>query len=179
MLNRASSGILSILLLGVFTSVSVAQEQASQSAPPDAASVINLMKQALEPERPSVRVFTLKVNNPEGLTATWRLAQARAEVNGSNRMLTVVLSPAPWGEGIALLDEDKPSAMAVEYVFFPGVRRVRRFTPLATWEPFFGSDFSYQDFSFLRPIARQKLKGTETHDGKECYRLEGALTNNP
>ena len=179
MLNRATSGILAVLLLGVFTSVSMAREQASQSTRPNAASIIKLMKQALEPERPSVRIFTLKVNNPEGLTTTWRLGQARAEANGSNWMLTVVLSPAPWGKGIALLDEDKPSAMAVRYVFFPGVRRVRTFTPLATWEPFFGSDFSYQDFSFVRPVAHERFEGTEIHYGKKCYKLEGTPTNNP
>jgi hypothetical protein len=120
----------------------MAQEQGGHPVPTDAASVIALMKRATEPGRPSVRILTLKVNNPKGLTTTWRLVQARAEANGSNWMLTVVLSPAPWGKGIALLDEDKPSATADQYVFFPGVQRVRRFTPLATWEPFFGSDFS-------------------------------------
>jgi len=30
------------------------------------------------------------------------------------------------------------------------LKGVRRFTWLQAWEPFFGSDFSYQDFSFLR-----------------------------
>jgi len=61
----------------------------------------------------------------------------------------------------------------------PAVRRVRCFTPLQGWEPFFGSDFSYQDFSFPQLGLGAKLKGTEMHDDIECYRLEEALANNP
>jgi hypothetical protein len=157
----------------------MAQEQAGQSAKPDAASIILRMKQALNPSAPNVRVMTLKVNNRSGGSVEWKLAQARAQVNGSNWILTVVLLPASWGEGIALLDEDKPPSKAIEHVYLPGVQRVRNFTPLEAWEPFFGSDFSYQDFSFPRSGSNAKLTGTESHDGTMCYKLKEALANNP
>jgi len=88
--------------------------------------------------------------------------------------------PSSWGEGIALLDEDTPSSTsAVEYIYLPAVKRVRRFTWLQAWEPFFGSDFSYQDFSFLRLGAHPKLKGIQIHNGTKCYSLEEAFINNP
>ncbi len=167
--------VLAILLLGIFTSAGIGQE----SAKPDAASIVQRMRQALNPAAPSVRVMTLKVNNRSGGSVEWKLAQARAQVSGSSWMLTVVLLPASWGEGIALLDEDKPPLKAVEHVYLPGIRRVRNFTPLEAWEPFFGSDFSYQDFSFPRPSSHMKLKGTEDHEGTKCYKLEEAFVNNP
>jgi hypothetical protein len=179
MSNRITTSVLAIILLAVLASSGMGQGPADQSGKPDAASIINRMKQALEPAVPSVRVMTLRVNGPRGAAAPeWKLAQARAEVNGSNWMLTVILSPSAWGNGIALLDQDKPPT-AVEHIYLPAVQRVRRFTPLQAWEPFFGSDFSYQDFSFPRSAWNVKLQGTESHDGRECYKLEEALAHNP
>ena len=84
------------------------------------------------------------------------------------------------GREIALLDEDTPpSNAAVEYIWF--ARRSAR-TPLqlaASLGALFSSDFSYQDFSFLRFGGQTTLKGTQTHNGTECYSLEEALANNP
>lgn len=174
-MNRAVTIVLAILLLGIFASSAMAQE----SAKPDAVSIIERMRRALNPSTPSVRVMALKVNSRSGASVEWKLAQARAQVNGSNWMLTVVLLPTSWGEGIALLDENKPSSVAIEHVYLPGVRRVRSFTPLEAWEPFFGSDFSYQDFSFPRPSSRVKLVGTEDYSGTKCYKLEEAFAHNP
>jgi Outer membrane lipoprotein-sorting protein len=170
------TSVLAILLLGVFISPSIAQEE---SGKPDAASIISRMNQALESSMPSVRVMTLKVKSPSGAVVEWKLAQARVETKGSNWMLTVVLLPSSWGEGIALLDEHNPRTKTVEHIYLPAVKRVRVFTPLQAWEPFFGSDFSYQDFSLPRPSPDVELKGTETHDGIKCYRLEQTLAGNP
>jgi outer membrane lipoprotein-sorting protein len=179
MSNRVASSLFAIVLFGVFASPGMAQAPAGQSSQPDTASIISHMKQALDPAVPSVRVMTLRVNGPRA-TVQWRMAQARGEAKGSKWMLTVMLLPSSWGKGIALLDEDKPSSTAgSEYIYLPAVQRVRRFTPLQGWEPFFGSDFSYQDFSFPRFGLNPKLKGTEMHNDTECYRLEEALANNP
>lgn len=139
MLSRTAAIILPILLLGICASSSIAQESATKSGKPDATSIVNRMKLALEPAVPSVRVMTLKVNGPRGSAVQWRMAQARGESNGSKWMLTVMLLPSSWGKGIALLDEDKPSSAAAEYIYLPAVQRVRRFTPLQAWEPFSGA----------------------------------------
>ena len=69
-------------------------------------------------------------------------------------MLTVVLKPAD-ANGFAFLDQQRPGAVAVEYVYIPAVHRVRELTPLAGYEPFFGTDFTYQDLSFV-PFGGQK-----------------------
>jgi hypothetical protein len=180
MLIRFVTPAMAILALAVFAAAGMGQERTDHSSKPGAAEVVNRMRQALEPTVPSVRVMTLKVYGQKGSVVQWRMAQARAEVNGSKWMLTVMVLPSSWGEGIALLDEDNPSsAGGVEYIYLPAVQRVRRFTWLQAWEPFFGSDFSFQDFSFPRLGGNAKVKGTGMHNGAECYRLEERLANNP
>jgi len=67
------------------------------AAEPDAVSIVKRMKQALEPARPSVRVMTMKVNSREGFAAQWTVGQARAHVNDTDSMLTVVLDPVAAG----------------------------------------------------------------------------------
>ncbi len=61
----------------------------------------------------------------------------------------------------------------------PAIRRVREITPLAGYEPFFGTDFTYQDLSFVRFHGHEKLDGTEMHGGVKAYKLEETLPNNP
>jgi outer membrane lipoprotein-sorting protein len=179
MLTRLATATVAILLLGLFASAGIGQESNDNSAKPDSSAIVERMKRALDPAIPSVRIMKLRVNGRR-TTVQWRMAQARGEANGSKWLLTVMLLPSSWGKGIALLDEDNPSATAAsEYIYLPAVQRVRRFTPLQGWEPFFGSDFSYQDFSFPRLGLNAKLKGTEMRNDTHCYRLEETLTNNP
>jgi Outer membrane lipoprotein-sorting protein len=150
----------------------------ASAAEPDAASIVKRMKQALEPARPSVRVMTLKVNSGDGLTTQWTLGQARAHESGTDWMLTTVLKPAD-AKGITLLAKEKPGEATVTYWYLPALHLVRELTPLAGYEPFFGTDFTYQDLSFVRLGGHEKLAGTETHKGVKAYKLEETLTNNP
>ena len=180
MFSRVAMITVPIFLCGLFASSAMGQPETHNSNQPTAAEIVKRMKHALEPGVPSVRVMTLRVNGAQGSAVQWKLALARAPVNASNWILTVMVLPSSWGEGIALLDEDTPSSTsAVEYIYLPAVKRVRRFTWLQAWEPFFGSDFSYQDFSFLRLGAHPKLKGIQIHNGTKCYSLEEAFINNP
>jgi hypothetical protein len=167
--------ILAILLL-VACALSTGSD--AWAAGPDAASVVQSMKRALEPARPSVRVMTLKIRSSEGFATQWKLAQTRAHVNGADWMLTVVLKPAD-ARGISFLAKDQPGARAVDYSYLPAIRRVREITPLAGYEPFFGTDFTYQDLSFVRFHGHEKLDGTEMHGGVKAYKLEETLVNNP
>jgi hypothetical protein len=175
MTNQLRIGLLVALLLDAFPAAGLCQ----QPTKPDAASIISRMKEALDPTLPSVRIMTLKVNATSSTPIQFRLGQARGEANGSKWMLTVVLLPHAWGEGIALLDEDRPPETALEYVYLPAVQRIRRFSPLEAWEPFFGSDFSYQDFSFPRSSSRVKFEDVEDHNGTSCYKLEEPLSSIP
>jgi hypothetical protein len=168
---------LTIAVLVLMASTSPARVCAS-TPEPDVTSIVKRMKQALEPARPSVRLMTLKVNSSEGFATEWTLGQARAHVNDADWMLTVVLEPAD-AKGFALLAEQRPGAQAVEYVYLPALRRVRELTPLAGYEPYFGTDFTYQDLSFIRLGGHEKLDGIETHNGVKAYELQEAFVNNP
>lgn len=174
-MRRILTVTVAILLLLVFTS---STRTGALAAEPDATSIVKRMKEALEPARPSVRVFDLKIKSNGGLATEWKLAQARAHVNDADWMLTVVLRPTD-ARGLALLAKQKPGAEAVLYAYLPAVHRVREITPLAGYEPFFGTDFTYQDLSFVRFGGQEKLDGTETHNGTTAYKLEEALANNP
>ena len=148
------------------------------AAEPDAASIVMRMKQALEPARPSVRVMTMKVNSREGFAAQWTVGQARAHVNDTDSMLTVVLDPVA-AKGIAFLAKEKPGAVAVGYSYLPAVRRAQEITPAADYEPFSGTDFTYGDWGFARLGGPWKFDGMETHNGVKAYKLEVVLANNP
>jgi hypothetical protein len=174
-LKRVLTITAAAFLLAIFTS-SVSTR--AVAAEPDAGSIVKQMKAALEPAQPSVRVLILKINSSEGSATQWTLAQARGHANDADWMLTVVLKPAD-AKGIALLAKQQPGAEAVIYSYLPAVRRVREITPLAGYEPFFGTDFTYEDLSFIRFGGQEKLDGTETHNGTKAYKLEEALTNNP
>jgi Outer membrane lipoprotein-sorting protein len=166
------------LTIAILVLVTCAATTGASAAEPDAASIVKRMKLALEPARPSVRVMTLKVKSSGGFAAQWTLGQARAHVSGSDWMLTTVLKPAD-AKGITFLAKEKPGEAAVEYWYLPAVHLVRELTPLAGYEPFFGTDFTYQDLSFVRLGGHEKLAGTETHNGVKAYKLEEALANNP
>ncbi len=173
-MRRALNLTIAVLILVACAS----PPSAGASAPePDVTSIVKRMKQALEPARPSVRVMTLKVNSSEGFATQWRLGQARAHVNDADWMLTVVLKPAD-AKGLALLAQQRPGARAIEYVYLPALRRVRELTPLAGYEPYFGTDFTYEDLSFVRLGGHEKLDCIETHNGVRAYKLEEALSNN-
>ena len=150
----------------------------ASAAEPDAASIVKRMKEALEPARPSVRVMTVKVSSREGFAAQWTVGQARAHVNDTDSMLTVVLDPV-GAKGIAFLAKEKPGAVAVGYSYLPAVRRAQEITPAADYEPFSGTDFTYGDWGFARLGGPWKLDGSETHNGVKAYKLEVVLANNP
>jgi len=174
-LSRVLNLAIAVLVLVAFVFTATAGASAPE---PDAASIVKRMKQALEPARPSVRVMTLKVSSSEGFAAQWTLGQARAHVNDTDWMLTAVLKPAD-ARGITFLAKKNPGAAAVEYSYLPALRRVREITPVASYEPFFGTDFTYEDLSFVRLGGREKLEGTETLNGAKAYKLEEVLANNP
>jgi outer membrane lipoprotein-sorting protein len=150
----------------------------ASAAETDAASIVKRMKQALESTRPSVRIMTVKVKGREGFVVKWTVGQARAHVNDTDSMLTVVLEPVGV-KGLAFLAKEKPGAAAVAYSYVPAVRRVQEITPRADYEPFGGTDFTYGDLGFVRLGGQERFDGTETHNGVKAYKLEEALANNP
>jgi hypothetical protein len=150
------------------------------AAGPDAAMIVKHMKQGLEGPSGAVRVMTLKVISKGNTLAEWKMVQANGTANGAHWMLTVALAP-PAAKGMALLDKEQPEGTsAVRYSYLPAAKRAFELRPLEGYDPFFATDFSYQDLGFVRLGGRgEKLLGTETRDGTTVYKLEDHPINHP
>ena len=150
------------------------------AAGPDVATIVKHMKQGLEGPSGAVRLMTLKVISNGNAVAEWKMAQANGTANGAHWILTVVLAP-PDARGIAFLDQEPTAGTtSVKYVYLPATKRVLEFTPVAGYDAFFATDFSYQDLGFI-PLGGggEKLLGIDTRDGKKVYKLEDHPINHP
>jgi hypothetical protein len=73
--------------------------------PPDARTIVERMKTALEPARSSTRKLTIVVSERGADSAQWVAGQARRRVGDANRMLTAMLAPEGV-RGVAFLATD-------------------------------------------------------------------------
>jgi outer membrane lipoprotein-sorting protein len=151
-------------------------------APPAAAATLDMttimqkMKAALEPERPSTREILMVVRS-QGQTVEWRAKQARKKLPDGKRVLTVLLEPDAV-TGTALLDWERKGQHEMQWVYLPALRRVRRIVPVSAYEAFLNTDFTYYDLGFF-PIDERgfTLLGEETHAGRAAYKVEEVPTN--
>jgi Outer membrane lipoprotein-sorting protein len=150
------------------------------AANPDVKAIVKGMKRGLQGPDDAVRIMNLKVISNGQTTAEWKIAQANGDANGAHWILTAVLAP-PSARGLAFLDKEETNATSsIKYAYLPATKRVLEFTPVQGYDPFFATDFSYQDLGFvLLGGGGEKLLGTETRDGKKVYKLEDHPVNNP
>jgi hypothetical protein len=145
---------------------------AAPAAPPDAATILSQMKQALEPPRSSLRRLDLTIHGDFGEATTIVLGQARKRVDGRNRILTVVLAPDD-ARGVALLIQEGDERVSdVQWAYVPFVRRVRKLTPLHDYDAFLGSDFANADLGFADVRSKSTVLGTDEINGKKAYKVE-------
>ncbi len=141
---------------------------------PDVNTLVGRMKEALEPAKSSVRQMNLSISGETGGTTEWSVAQARKVVDGTGRILNVLLAPAS-SRGIASLTIDgNPAETAL---FVPSVRRVRTLVPRDGYESFLGSDFTYFDLGFVRRQDKYTSLGTDMRNGKEAWKIEQVPTS--
>jgi outer membrane lipoprotein-sorting protein len=138
---------------------------------PDATTIVQRMKAALEPDRPSMRKLVIAVGGPEGEVIEWTAGQARKKVHGGNRMMTVILTPESL-RGSAVLIYETAKLPDQEWVYIPVVRRVREIVPMQLYESFLNTDFTYADLGFVHRNVSYKLRGTEKREGNVLYELE-------
>jgi hypothetical protein len=163
---------LSLILIPALATFALAAE-------PNAATIVKKMKAALEPQRPSVRLMTLKISAAGSDVAHWTMAQARGRYNGHNWILNVVLRP-PDARGIALLSRENTNGTGlVEFSFLPAVNRVREIATVPGYEPFLGTDFSYEDLGFVRLGKHPELLGTTEKAGKKVYEIKETFVRSP
>ena len=150
------------------------------AAEPDVRAIVKSMKRGLQGPDNAVRVMNLKVINHGSVVTEWKVAQANGDANGAHWILTVILAPE-GAKGMAFLDKEQTKGTStVKYAYLPATKRVLEFNPVQGYDPFFATDFSYQDLGFvLLGGGGEKLVGTETRDGKKVYKLEDHPINNP
>ena len=96
--------------------------------------------------------------------------------NGLQRTLIEVKDPAV-AKGIRFLMQTKKDGSMDQRIFLPYLKKVRRIATESNGsESFMGTDFSYNDVSFMTRDAEHDdfvmLEG-KTIDGKDCYVIEG------
>jgi hypothetical protein len=137
---------------------------------PPVEAIVARMHAVLEPAKPSVRQLVLHITGQGGDTTEWVAGQARKQVKGGERVVTVVLAPASVRGTAFLVEEGKHED--VKWLWNPAIRRVRKIVPLEGQEAFLGSDFTYYDLGIVDRHARHRLLGEETRDGVRVYRIE-------
>jgi len=144
------------------------------AAPPDAGTLIQKMRDALEPARASTRKLTIVLNAvaPETESVQWTAGQARKRLGDGRRILTVMLAPANE-QGIALLVQEQPKKADLQWFYLPAVRRTRALVRADAYQAFLNTDFTYADLGFVRQDARYKVVGNETRDGVATTKVEG------
>lgn len=145
---------------------------AAAAAEPDAHTIMQRMKAVLEPVRPSTRKISMVTSVPKQPAAEWHSAQARKKLADGNRILTVMFAPESVS-GSAQLVWEKPDGSAVQWIYLPFVRRVRKITLVDAYEHFLGSEFTYADLGFVNLQDREiALVDTETHNGVQAYKVQ-------
>jgi outer membrane lipoprotein-sorting protein len=148
---------------------------AAAAAPPDAQTIMERMKAALEPDRSSTRDIVM-VTHTNGERTQWTARQARKKLEDGKRMLTVLLAP-PDVKGFALLIQERRNQDADrQWLYLPYLRRVREILPLGTFESFLGTDFTTADLGFVDLRHRTfSLLGEEKLGNAATYKVQEVL----
>jgi outer membrane lipoprotein-sorting protein len=165
-LSLAFCIVLSILLIGSL-GISLAA-----AIPPDTMSIVNQMKTAFEPVRPSLRKMVITVSSDEGYQqARWVAGVARKRLPDGKRNLIVILEPESMRSN-ALLIWERGDQEDMMWLYSPAIQRVRGIVPVDAYERFFRTDFTYSDLGFVSRRGTYRFLGEATHTGVRAYKIE-------
>jgi len=147
----------------------------AMAGPPNAQTIVQGMKRALEPDRPSTRTLVLAMRAPDGSTTEWTARQARKRLPDGNRILTVILEPDDL-KGVGLLLREQKDHPDEQWMYLPSIRRVRKIVPVGAYESFLGTDFTLADLGFVNLRDRKySLLGEATVAEKPAYKVQEVL----
>lgn len=159
---------LSVLLIGILAVPPAA------AVSPDTMTIVNQMKAAFEPVRPSLRKMVITVSSDEGYQqARWVAGVARKQLPDGKRNLIVILEPESMRSN-ALLIEERGDQEDMLWLYTPVIQRVRGIVPVDAYERFCGTDFTYSDLGFVSRRGAYRFLGEETHAGVRAYKIEEA-----
>jgi hypothetical protein len=141
------------------------------AAEPNASQIVEQMRAAFDPDRPSIRQLELSIlgeSSPEG--TKFQLIQARKRLPDGRRSLTVLIGPA-GARGMAHLVQERKGEVPDEYTYLPMVQRVRKLVGAENQAPFLNSDFTFADLGFIPPT-EDTLVGAEKIAGHDVFKVE-------
>jgi hypothetical protein len=141
------------------------------AGPPEIDTIVERMKSALEPVKPSIRRLTFRASG-DGPPAPITVGEARKRVGRSSRHLLVVLAPEVL-RGTAGLMYEGGEADDLQWIYSPVIRRVRTIVSPEAYTSFLNSDFTYADLGFVAMRATYALLGEEEIDGEKAWKVEG------
>lgn len=158
-----------ILLAAVFFTLQILT--ASHAADPDAKTILNKMKAAIEPEIASTRTLTFLIKDHDKVTTSWMAREARKALPDGKRTLLVMIEPLEV-KGLARLVWEREGDINIQWVYLPALKRITKIVPVNSYDSFQGTDFTYSDFGFIDVRGTHKLLEMAERDGESVYKVE-------
>jgi hypothetical protein len=144
---------------------------ASSCSAADVESIMQKMKEATEPQHPSIQKIII-TRSERGEKAQNVVLQAFKKLADGKYRLMIVLQPADI-KGMAFLAREsttkKPDIM---WIYLPDINRVREILGLGQYDSFLGTLFTYADLGFVKLHGTYALLGEEQYEGKKAYRVQ-------
>jgi len=158
---------LSLALLGLFTSTSLADSSLSGKEIVQKASDQNQVGLSA-----GEALMVMKIQTPEGELLTRKLRIRAASKDGLSQLRMTFVEPQDQ-RGIEVLMLEQKDASNLQYLYLPSFKRVRRISGSAKNGRFEGSDFTYADME-NRDVSEGQYKRLEdaTYGGQETYRVD-------
>jgi hypothetical protein len=122
-------------------------------------------------------VSTLKIYDAKGSERIRQVTTATKKFGETSKTLIKFIAPADV-KGTALLIYDHESTSDDMWIYMPALRKTRRIVSTEKGKNFMGSEFTNADMSKPNMNDFQyKILGTETHEGKTCWKIESVCNN--
>jgi len=140
----------------------------------DAASIVHSSRSRIQSD--TVRsVSRMVITAKNGSTSERVIEQiSKDDSKGNSRTVIVFRQPANVA-GTRFLTMDTASGKSDQWIFLPSIGKVRRIAASEGSGSFMGTDFSYDDISFVdrgADLDTHSLLREETFNGKPCYVIE-------
>jgi hypothetical protein len=119
-------------------------------------------------------VTTLKIYDAKGSERVRQITTATKKFGETSKTMIKFISPADV-KGTAMLIYDYENTADDMWIYMPALRKTRRIVSTEKGKNFMGSEFTNADMSKPNMNDFQyKILGTETYEGKECWKVESA-----
>jgi len=153
----------------------------AQNTTPNAVEIVSRAVNKINADTMSTR-SRMVITARDGSTSERVIDQyAKDDANGNARSVIVFQNPATV-RGTRFLSIENSSGNSDQWIFLPGIGKVRRIASSESGGSFMGSDFSYDDMSMMGrsiDLDTHTILREETLDGNVCYVIQSVpKTNN-